>query len=150
MKLSLQTDYALRLLMFMSARPTRTTIATVATFYGISKEHLAKVVQRLARLGWIRSVRGVHGGLELAAEPNQLTVGQVIREFEGDVHLLDCIGATRTVCVIQPGCRLRGVLAKAEQVQRDYLDSVRLSDVITPGEDLAALTQGLVQLGDSL
>ena len=68
MKLSLHTDYALRFLMFLVSRPGRTTIAEVAEFYGISKDHLAKVTQQMVRLGYVRSIRGINGGIELIRE----------------------------------------------------------------------------------
>ena len=139
MKLSLHTDYALRFLMFLVSRPGRTTIAEVAEFYGISKDHLAKVTQQMVRLGYVRSIRGINGGIELIREPEGVTIGQVIRDFEGAMHYLECVGATTQVCVIQPGCELRRVFAEAERLQWEYLDSVKLSSVANPNVDLVQL-----------
>ncbi len=139
MRLSLHTDYALRFLMFLVSRPERTTIAEVATFFEVSKDHLAKVAQRLVRLGYVRSIRGITGGIELTTSPDEITIGRVIRDFEGAMHYLECVGATTTVCVIQPGCALRGVFAEAERLQWEYLDSVKLSSVVNPKLDLVQL-----------
>ena len=139
MKLSLHTDYALRFLMFLVSRPGRTTIAEVAEFYGISKDHLAKVTQQMVRLGYVRSIRGINGGIELIRDPEGVTIGQVIRDFEGAMHYLECVGATTQVCVIQPGCELRRVFAEAERLQWEYLDSVKLSSVANPNVDLVQL-----------
>lgn len=138
MRLDLQTDYALRTLIFLAGRPGRTSIAQVAGFYAISKDHVAKVVQNLARLGYVRSIRGVGGGIELAKPAQQITVGEIIEAFEGNMHLLDCVGK-ENLCVIQGGCKLRHVLAEAERIQTDYLRTIRLSDVVNPGQMLVDL-----------
>jgi Rrf2 family nitric oxide-sensitive transcriptional repressor len=139
MALSLHTDYALRTLMFLAARKRRASVAEIARFYAISRDHLAKVAQRLARAGYVRSLRGVGGGLELAASPESLRLGDVIRSLEGELHLLDCV-AIDNVCVIQPGCHLRQVLAEAERLQREYLNSVTLSDVTVSAPALVPLS----------
>lgn len=132
MRLSLQTDYSLRTLMYLAARPDRQTVAAVAGFFQISQAHIGKVVHHLARLGYIRSIRGIGGGLELARSPDEITVGEIVRAVEGNVHLLECIGM-EDVCVIQKHCKLRTVLDRAERIQVDYLDTVRLSDVLPFG-----------------
>ena len=90
---------------------------------------MSKVVNQLARLGYIRSVRGIGGGIELARPPAEIRLGEVIEAFEGNMHLLECV-ATENVCSIQSFCKLKSVLARAERVQRDYLDSVTLADVM--------------------
>ena len=135
MRLSLQTDYALRTLLFLATRAGRTTVSEVAEFYGISGHHLGKVVHQLGRLGYVRNHRGPGGGIELARGPATIAVGRVILDFEGNIHLLDCV-STPGVCVIQPGCTLRGVLAKAERLQMDYLNSVTLESLLPKPLDL--------------
>jgi Rrf2 family nitric oxide-sensitive transcriptional repressor len=136
MKLSLQTDYALRTLLLLATRSERTTVADVAEFFGISEHHVGKVVHQLGRLGYVRSHRGPSGGVELACKPAEVTVGRVILEFEGNMHLLDCVGSADR-CVIQPGCTLRGVLQEAERRQMDYLNSVTLESLLPAPLDLA-------------
>lgn len=140
MRLSLHTDYALRFLMYLASRPGRATIAGVAEFFDISKDHLAKVAQRMVRLGYVRSIRGINGGIELAQSLDDLTVGQVIRDFEGAMHYLECVGTTEIVCVIQPSCELKRVFAEAERLQWEYLDSVKLSTVVGSSLGLVELT----------
>jgi Rrf2 family nitric oxide-sensitive transcriptional repressor len=139
MRLALHTDYALRTLMFLSARGRRASIAEIAAFFQISKDHLAKVAQSLVREGFVRSLRGVGGGLLLARPPESICLADVIDRFEGGLHLLDCV-KTDDVCVIQPGCRLRTILAEAEQVQLDYLRQFTLADVVDAAADLVQLT----------
>jgi Rrf2 family nitric oxide-sensitive transcriptional repressor len=131
MRLSLQTDYALRTLMFLASkrRKSRATVSAVAKFFDISRPHVAKVVNQLARLGFIRSLRGAGGGIELGRDPAQIRVGDVVLAFEGKMHLLECVG-TENVCVIQKHCKLRNVLARAERLQLDYLNEIHLTDLI--------------------
>jgi Rrf2 family nitric oxide-sensitive transcriptional repressor len=136
MRLSLQTDYALRTLLFLATRAGRTTVSDVSEFYGISGHHVGKVVHQLGRLGYVRSRRGPGGGIELARQPATITVGRVILDFEGNTHLLDCVGSPGA-CVIQPGCTLRGVFAEAERLQMDFLNSITLESLLPEPLDLA-------------
>lgn len=129
MALTTQTDFALRTLMYLATRAGRAHVADVARLFGISTHHVAKVVNQLSRQGYIRSVRGIGGGIELAMQPDDIRLGEVIERFEGNLHLLDCVG-TDDVCAIQSFCKLKGVLAEAERRQREYLDSVTLADVV--------------------
>lgn len=131
MRLSLQTDYALRTLMYLGTTGARATADQVSGFYRISPDHVAKVVGQLARLGFVRSIRGSGGGIELGKPASQISVGEVIAAFEGDVHLLECLGR-EGVCLIESYCKLKTVLATAENLQRQYLKSVTLEDVLPP------------------
>lgn len=129
MNLTTQTDYALRTLMFLATCESRANVADVAKLFGISVNHVAKVVNLLAREGYVRSIRGVGGGIELAIAPQEISVGEVIASMESDMHLLACVGSDES-CLIQSFCKLKGVLAEAERVQMEYLRSVSLADVV--------------------
>lgn len=129
MRLALQTDYALRTLIYLAVYTERATVGQIAEFYSISTAHVAKVVNRLARLGYVRSLRGIGGGLELAQRPEDIRIGEVITAFEGNMRLLDCVGV-ENLCVIQPFCKLKNVMAEAERLQQEYLNSVTLRDVL--------------------
>ncbi len=128
MRLTTHTDFALRTLMYLAATGERTTAAKVADLYGVSPNHMAKVVNQLARQGYIRSIRGIGGGIELAKKPEEIRLGDVIEAFEGNMHLLECV-STEDVCSIQPFCKLKETLAEAERVQIEYLNNVTLADV---------------------
>jgi Rrf2 family nitric oxide-sensitive transcriptional repressor len=136
LRLALHTDYALRTLLYLASRPGRAKVNDVAEFYQISANHLGKVVHQLGRRGYVRNVRGPGGGIELAREPERISVGEVVRDFEErNIHLLECVDTPR-VCVIQPGCTLRGVLAEAERRQMEYLDGVTLQSLLPAKGDL--------------
>ena len=139
MRLTTQTDYALRTLMFLATVDRRATAGEVAGLFGISVHHVAKVVHQLARLGFARSVRGIGGGIELARPPADISVGEVILAFEGGMQLLDCVVA-QEVCSIESFCKLKGTLAEAERIQMEYLDSVSLADVIPTKRQLASVS----------
>lgn len=141
MRLALQTDYALRTLLYLATNPGRGNVGKVASFYRISKDHVAKVVQALVRLGYVRSIRGVGGGIELRLPPEEIRLGQVIHDLEGSTNLLECV-TTENLCVIQPSCRLKTVMAQAESVMMDYLQKVRLADVIPENRQLVAVEIG--------
>ena len=141
MALKSHTDFALRTLMFLAARQERSTAAEVAAFYGISSNHLAKVVNQLARRGFVRSLRGIGGGIELARPAEEIVLGDVIEAFEGNLHLLECV-STENVCAIESFCRLKNVLAEAERIQREYLNSVSLADVVPTRRQLNRVESG--------
>ncbi|MDP7020627.1 MAG: Rrf2 family transcriptional regulator [Pirellulaceae bacterium] len=136
MKLALQTDYALRTLMFLAARGERAHVADVAELYGISRAHVAKVVNQLARLGFLRSIRGVGGGIELVRPPAEIRIGEVVSAFEGRLNLLDCTGASG-VCTIENFCKLKQVLCEAERIQLEFLNGVTLDQVVPTRRQLA-------------
>ena len=129
MRLTTLTDYALRTLMLLATRSERLTVSDVASGFGISVNHVAKVVNLLSRYGYIRSIRGIGGGIELAHAPDDILIGDVIERMEGDLHLLSCVGTDES-CLIQSFCKLKGVLAEAERIQKEYLNSVTLADVV--------------------
>jgi len=114
--------------MYLASLPGRATIENVATLFGISASHVAKVVNLLSRQGYVRSIRGIGGGIELAISPDQIRLGDVIEVCEGNLQLLECVRVA-DVCSIQKFCKLKGVLAEAERLQMNYLKSVTLSDV---------------------
>lgn len=129
MRLTTQTDYALRTLMYLAALPGRATIDGVAGLFGISVHHVAKVVNLLARWGYVRSIRGIGGGIELARAPEEISIGAVIAACEGNTQLLECV-SVENVCAIQSFCKLKDVLSEAERIQMEYLNSVTLADVV--------------------
>ena len=129
MRFALQTDFALRTLIYLAVENRRATISDVAGFYGISAAHVAKVVNQLSRLGYVRSIRGIGGGVELSRAPREISVGEVVLAFEGSLRLLECVGV-EDLCVIQPFCKLKSVLAEAERIQVEYLRGVTLEDVL--------------------
>ncbi|KAF1025621.1 MAG: HTH-type transcriptional repressor NsrR [Burkholderia plantarii] len=144
MRLTDYTDYSLRVMLFLAVRGEGlSTIQEISDAYGISKNHLMKVVQRLGELGWVETVRGRNGGLRLAPASRQLTVGQVVRASESDFALVGCFGtgqdAAHRACVIEPHCGLKAVLAAARDAFFAELDRHTIADLASPALPIATL-----------
>lgn len=131
MKLTSFTDYSLRVLIYLAAEPgRRATIAEIATAFGVSENHLTKVVHFLGKQGWLANVRGKGGGLGLGMPPQDIVVGAVVRATEGGVMPAECFGDTPDNCSIARICRLRGVLAEAVEAFHAVLDGYTLADLV--------------------
>ena len=130
MRLSVQTDYALRTLMFLAVKDGHHSIAEIAHAYGISKNHLMKVAQRLAAEGFVEGVRGRSGGLKLARPANALNVGSIMRIMEDTGTFVECFDAATNSCVVTPACGLRHALAGALEAFARRLDQFTIADLV--------------------
>ncbi|MBC8748098.1 MULTISPECIES: Rrf2 family transcriptional regulator [Paraburkholderia] len=143
MRLTDYTDYALRVLVYLAVRGDGlSTIHEISQAYGISKNHLMKVVQQLGELGWVETVRGRNGGLRLGTQSLSLTVGEVVRVTESDFALVGCLPdrqGRQRACVITSQCRLRGALQAANLAFLTELDRHTIGEVAQPQSSLAAL-----------
>ena len=129
MRLTLYTDYSLRLLMYLAIKPEGATIAEVAERYGISRNHLVRIAHDLGKKGWIHTERGRHGGLTLAKPAEQIGIGAVVRDMEPDFHVVECFDPEKNACVITPACRLKRALWDAKEAFLAELDRYTLADV---------------------
>ena len=135
MRLTRYTDYAMRVLLYLGARQDRLcSIAEIAQAYGISQNHLMKVVSDLVSAGYLVSVRGRFGGVRLARPPDQINVGAVVRHTEDGFDLVDC-GS----CVIAPACGLTGALHQALAAFMKVLDGYTLEGLLSRRVDMASL-----------
>jgi Rrf2 family nitric oxide-sensitive transcriptional repressor len=135
MRLTLHTDYALRLLMLLAIEPDALhTIEEAARRYDISRNHLMKVTQTLAQAGFIDSLRGRGGGLRLARPAVAIELGAVVRATEDNFALVECMDPERNTCVLSPACRLRGPIEEAMAAFIAVLDRYTLADLVkNPG-----------------
>jgi Rrf2 family nitric oxide-sensitive transcriptional repressor len=131
MRLTTFTDYTLRVLMYLALDDTRlATIDEIAAAYGISENHLMKVVQQLSRRGVVEAVRGKGGGLRLARPPEEIRIGRIVRESEGDAPIVECLSGEPGACRIAPVCALKGVLVDAFEALYASLDRYTLADLV--------------------
>jgi Rrf2 family nitric oxide-sensitive transcriptional repressor len=141
-RLNLQTDFALRLLMHLAANTHRlATIAEVADRFRISRAHLMKVAFLLGKGGFVQTVRGRAGGLRLARDAQDIQVGEVFRFMEGEAELVGCVGSPGGDCVVAKACRLRGVLSEALLAFLAVLDRHTLAD-LTANPKIVSLLRG--------
>ena len=112
MRLTAFTDFGLRVLMVLAGDPGRSfTTAEIAGAFGISRNHLTKVVAALAQAGFVATQRGQGGGFRLARPADELRLGDVIRHLEAGQPLVECFRADGGACRLAPDCRLRHRLA---------------------------------------
>lgn len=131
MQLSHFTDYSLRVLMYLGFRgDDRVTIAEIADAYDVSRTYLMKVVSHLAARGYVHTVRGNGGGLELSRDAALINLGEVVRECEPDFDIVECLGETHSDCPLFPECVLRSLLREATRNFLATLERHSLRDLI--------------------
>ena len=147
MQLTRYTDYAMRVLLHVGARDDDdlSSIAEIAEVYGISRNHLMKVVQDLGQSGFLSTVRGRGGGLKLARPASDITIGSIVRHTESGFDLVDC-----TSCIIAPACSLPKVLNEAVAAFLAVLDRYTLADLLQRRADLHGLFGGCRPLDKSI
>lgn len=130
MRLSLHADYALRALIYLATTPDEaTTAGAIAGAYGISKNHLVKVLQRLRDLGFVETVRGRGGGVRLAQAPDAIRLGAVVRQTEDLGELVECFNLETNTCPLATVCLLQRRLDEALRAYVEVLDRYTLADV---------------------
>jgi Rrf2 family nitric oxide-sensitive transcriptional repressor len=140
MTLNLFTDYSLRVLMY-AALPDRErfSLDDVSSAYGISRDHVAKVVQRLVHVGYLTSQRGRGGGISLARPASEIRVGDVVRETQGHSPLVECFHPPTNTCRLMGSCRLQGVLREAANAFQSVLDRYTLADLVAKPRPLTKI-----------
>ena len=129
MRLSLYTDFSLRLLVYLAGTPDGKPVSAgvIARKYRVSAHHMHKVAQGLRKLGYVESLSGRNGGLRLAVPAASLRVGDVVEAMEGRGHLVEC---ERGPCTLHGACILKGALDRAERGFLDELKKYTLADVV--------------------
>jgi len=131
MRLTIRTDLAARVLMYCALHPDRIVRSSeIADCCNSSGNHLLQVVNLLQAHGFVKTLRGRTGGMRLARQMDQISIGQVFRAFEGAVPLVECFDEATNSCPLRPSCRLRTFLARAEEAFYHELDMVTLADLV--------------------
>jgi len=131
MQLTRHTDYALRVLMYLAKQPdVLSSVSEIANFYSVSRNHLVKVVQGLTEAGYVKTTRGKHGGMQLACEAKDISVGSVVRKMENHFNIVECFEVSTDGCCIESSCGLKGVIQRATNNFLKELDKATLQDVL--------------------
>ncbi len=131
MRLTLYTDYSLRVLLYLAAVPEEpSSIKEVADTYKISRNHLHKIVHDLSRHGYIRTTRGRHGGILLGKKPESIVLGELVRFTEPDFRILECLDKSTSECPIDSVCAMRHILITALEAFLKTLDRYTLADLV--------------------
>lgn len=146
MRLTVYTDYALRVMMYLAVHHgdgEKVTIERMARAYGISRSHLMKIVNEFSQHGLIEATRGRTGGLRLARDPAAISIGEIVRLAEEDFALVECHGpAAASTCVIVRSCQLKHGLRRAVEAFFSELDAMTLADTVS-SPDMAAEVLGI-------
>jgi len=140
MRLTTFTDYSLRVLIYLGAHGNRqTAVGEIALAYGISKNHLMKVIQFLADEDYVVTTRGKGGGVRLKHDSDRIRIGDIVRKSEAGSVLVECYSPKTSECRIERSCLLRGAFQKAVQAFHAVLDTYTLADLVVNHTTLESL-----------
>lgn len=135
MQLTLHTDYALRVLIYLAQKNERlATISEIADFYQISRNHLVKVVHHLAQENFVHTTRGKHGGMRLSRAAKLISIGEVVRRMEPNFDIVECFSNSNQPCKVSPICALKEVLHRAGSEFLGLLNQFSVADAVVQNE----------------
>ncbi|MFV9475244.1 RrF2 family transcriptional regulator [Advenella sp. RU8] len=133
MRLTVRTDYAFRMLLYLAVHSDRLcTIKEIADAYHISEPHLMKITHQLGQLEWIETIRGKGGGMKLAKKPEEICLAEVVKTVEPDFHLVECFSSDNT-CSIGAYCGLTGIMHEALDAFISCFAKYTLADILKSG-----------------
>jgi Rrf2 family nitric oxide-sensitive transcriptional repressor len=142
MKLTKHTDYAFRVLMYLATRNTEqlATIKEVTNAFDISRDHVMKIVQKLAKAGMIEAIRGKSGGMKLGQPAKDINLRDVVTLMEVTLLPVNC---EAPVCVINPGCQLKTILFEAQEQFLCHVQQYTLADIAKPDSQTVYIINSL-------
>ncbi|MGE4488408.1 MAG: Rrf2 family transcriptional regulator [Kiritimatiellales bacterium] len=138
MKMSTKGRYAVRILLSIARYQKQGPVPKklIAKEECISADYIEQIIVPLKNEGLVVGLRGVKGGFQLAKEPAQITIYDILRASEGDVTLVDCArndckGRDKNVCITRP------VWEGASKVLEDYFSKITLKELVDKAEEAA-------------
>lgn len=131
--MSLHADYSLRVLIYLGSHPRRaSSTLEISRAYGISRHHLVRVMHTLAEHGYVELMPGRRGGVKLSRDPGEIRLGQVVRDAEFNMRLVECFDAATNTCPITKVCGLKSHLRDALEAFLADLNRHTLAELLTP------------------
>lgn len=142
MKLTKHTDYAFRVLIYLAGleRSKLATIKEVTIAFDISRDHVMKIVQKLAKAGYIEAIRGKFGGMKLGKSANEINLREIISLMEVTLLPVNC---KEPICRIEQGCQLKEILFQAQEQFLSYVEQYSLADLVKKDSDTLYIIQSL-------
>ncbi|KTC65983.1 DNA-binding transcriptional regulator (plasmid) [Legionella adelaidensis] len=137
MQLTQFTDYSLRALIYIALQKETCTIKDITEAYGISNNHMIKIIHNLSKLGLIKTIRGKNGGILMAVPPEMINIGGLIKQLEPHFDLVPCFNKEKANCCIAAVCKLKGVLYEAKAAFMEVLERYTLMDVLHNKNELS-------------
>ncbi|MGI9357327.1 MAG: iron-responsive transcriptional regulator RirA [Rhizobiaceae bacterium] len=141
MRLTKQTNYAIRMMMYCDSNDGLSRVSSIAGFYDLSEQFLLRILQVLTKAGFVESVRGRNGGIRLARPADEIGLGEVIRATEDSIALAECFETGETECPLVSSCGLNQALAEALNAFFEVLDRYTLADLTSNERNLHVLLQ---------
>ena len=113
MRLTDFSDYSLRTLIYLNRSGELATLNELSEALNVSRNHLIKVVNKLVKLGYLQAVRGRFGGLKIEPQTGALPVGEILKNTEENLRLVECFSDGKIACPLFPKCKLQNSLNEA-------------------------------------
>ena len=132
MKISTKGRYALRVMadIALNFKDKNVSITELSNRNGISDKYLEQIISLLVKNNLLKSFRGAQGGYKLEKEPQNITIGEILRATEGNLETVSCINSEEK-CDKAESCLTVNVWFKLNKIINDFFNSTTLEDVIT-------------------
>ncbi len=132
MRLNLKTDYALRILLHAAKNKDKLITSTeVAERYNITQANVTQIVNTLKKRGYLNVKRGRYGGgFTLSAPPEEMRIGNIIKDIEPDLDLVQCFSKERNTCPVIDNCKLAGLMYSGLNAFLEKMNEQTLADII--------------------
>ena len=131
MKISTKGRYALRLMLDLAYNHTGSfiPIKNISQRQDISDKYLEQIITQLSRARLVKSARGAQGGYMLAKEPQEYTVGEILRLLEGNLAPVACVDDTKDACT-RAECVTMEVWREIKDAVNKVVDNITLADLV--------------------
>ncbi|MEL6504934.1 MAG: Rrf2 family transcriptional regulator [Pseudomonadota bacterium] len=141
MRLTNQTNYAIRILMYCCTKDRIASITEIAEFYRLPHPFLLKIAKTLINHGFLEAHRGRNGGVSLAKPAEEISLGDVVRTTEANFELAECFRDDDVTCPLVATCGLSSTLHSALEAFFNVLDGQSIADLAAPNHNIGVLQQ---------
>lgn len=131
MHITLESDYAVRIVSFLAEKNTRIDAKTIADFTKVSERFTLKILHKLVNAGFVRSYKGAKGGYELSKSPTDITLLEIIETVEGPYYFSRCLGdGYDCSCTDHTICKSRKIFADITESVKNILKNTTFETLL--------------------